>query len=93
MVGAGAVLVKGGHLKGDPVDLLLSGGRAIRMRAPRIRGSMHGTGCALASAIAARLAAGDELEDAVRKGREHVRRLIRGAQRAGQSGLRAPRAT
>jgi hydroxymethylpyrimidine kinase/phosphomethylpyrimidine kinase len=88
--GAGAVLVKGGHLPGDPVDLLRFGGRHILLRSTRIPGSMHGTGCALASAVAARLACGDDLVPAVRAARVHVRRLLRGAVGAGRGRLRAP---
>jgi len=99
--GAGAVLVKGGHLPGDPVDVLRVGGKDILLRSRRIRssrgvgtprgiGSMHGTGCALASAVAARLACGDDLENAVRSARDHVRSLIRGAVKAGRGRLRAP---
>lgn len=86
--GAGAVLVKGGHLRGDPVDVLRVDGREKLLRAARIPGSMHGTGCALASAAAARLALGDDVETAVKKAREHVRKLLRGAVRAGKSRLR-----
>jgi hydroxymethylpyrimidine/phosphomethylpyrimidine kinase len=88
-LGARAVVVKGGHLRGDPVDVLLCGGRLTTRTARRIRGSMHGTGCALASAAAARLACGDDIEVAVQKAREHVRKLIRGSVPAGRSRLRA----
>ncbi len=88
--GAAAVLVKGGHLDGDPVDLLVAGGAESRLRASRLPGSMHGTGCALASAAAARLACGDDLETAVRVAREHVRRLLRGAIKIGGGRLRMP---
>lgn len=88
--GARAVLVKGGHRRGDPLDLLLAGGDEIVFRARRIAGSMHGTGCALASAAAARLALGDDLETAVRNAREHVRRLLTSARKTGRSRLRAP---
>lgn len=88
--GAAAVLVKGGHLRGDPADVLRVGGRERTFRQARIPGTMHGTGCALASAAAARLAAGDSVEDAVTKARDHVRRLLRGAVQAGKSRLRAP---
>jgi hydroxymethylpyrimidine/phosphomethylpyrimidine kinase len=59
--GAQAVLVKGGHLDGDPLDLLRQGGRETWMRGRRLAGAMHGTGCALASATAARLAFGRAL--------------------------------
>ncbi len=62
-----AVLVKGGHARGDEVvDLLLVDGRFHRFRHPRIvTRSDHGTGCTLSSAIAARLAAGEPLPEAV----------------------------
>ena len=47
-LGACAVLVKGGHLAGAPVDLLCTGSREVAWRGRRLRGSLHGTGCALA---------------------------------------------
>src|SRR5271169_5006036 len=51
------VLVKGGHLPGNPVDLLFDGNRLIRFPGQRIDSAhTHGTGCTLASAIASRLA-------------------------------------
>jgi hydroxymethylpyrimidine kinase/phosphomethylpyrimidine kinase len=87
-MGAGAVLVKGGHLRGDPVDVLRRDGRGRMLRGRRIAGSMHGTGCALASAAAARIACGDDVDVAVKRARDHVRSLIRGAVRAGKSRLR-----
>jgi hydroxymethylpyrimidine/phosphomethylpyrimidine kinase len=86
--GAAAVLVKGGHLRGDPVDVLVHGGRETVWKARRIAGSMHGTGCALASAAAARIACGDEVEEAVKRARDHVRNLLRGAVRTGKTSLR-----
>lgn len=89
-LGASAVLVKGGHLRGDPVDVLVTGGALVAMRSRRIAASMHGTGCALASATAARLACGDDVEVAVRRAREHVRRLLSRSIAAGGTRLRAP---
>jgi hydroxymethylpyrimidine/phosphomethylpyrimidine kinase len=64
--GAQAVLVKGGHADGPPDDYLLdaSGGRWLR-GSRRGEGPVHGTGCALSSAIAARLARREPLEAAV----------------------------
>lgn len=61
--GAAAVLVKGGHLEGEAIDILLTrDGEILELRATRIPGpAVHGTGCALSSAIAARLACGDAL--------------------------------
>ena len=81
-MGARAVLLKGGHLPGDTVSDLLLGadGVACWMRAPRIRSAnTHGTGCTLSSAIAARLALGDGLPQAV----EAARAYVRGALEAG----------
>jgi hydroxymethylpyrimidine/phosphomethylpyrimidine kinase len=75
-MGAPAALVKGGHLAGDAVcDVLLERGREpVFMRSPRIGTSnTHGTGCTLSSAIAAHLALGESLEQAVRLAREYVR--------------------
>ena len=74
--GARAVLLKGGHLPGDTVsDLLIThDGLQHWMRAPRIRSSnTHGTGCTLSSAIAAQLALGCSLLEAVEASRAYVR--------------------
>ena len=73
--GARAVLVKGGHLDGDPEDLLVSGSAPpLRMAAARIETpNTHGTGCFLSSAIAARLALGDTLIEAVHAARALLR--------------------
>ena len=75
-MGARAVLLKGGHLAGNSVaDLLLQAGAPpLWMRAPRIATpNTHGTGCTLSSAIAAGLALGDDLPQAVQKARDFVR--------------------
>lgn len=74
--GAHAVLLKGGHLPGDTViDLLVtSTGSKHWMQAPRIQSAnTHGTGCTLSSAIAAGLALGLSLLDAVEMARAFVR--------------------
>lgn len=74
-LGPGAVLVKGGHLEGDTVvDLLRTAdGQERRFEGPRIRSkNTHGTGCTLASAIAAGIAEGLRLEDAVARARDYV---------------------
>ena len=78
-MGAHAVLLKGGHLPGDLVcDLLLTKEGAHHwMRAPRIHTSnTHGTGCTLSSAIAAHLASGASLLDAVQAARDYVRAAL-----------------
>ncbi|WP_152047474.1 bifunctional hydroxymethylpyrimidine kinase/phosphomethylpyrimidine kinase [Aureimonas psammosilenae] len=74
-LGAGAVLVKGGHLTGnESVDLLLSPDAPVRRFAtPRIETrNDHGTGCTLSAAIAAHLAHGLPLEDAVAEGKRYL---------------------
>jgi len=66
-LGGAAVLVKGGHLAGDAIDLLFDGDQFHELQARRIpsSGADHGTGCTLAAAIAAGLALGLALPDAV----------------------------
>jgi hydroxymethylpyrimidine/phosphomethylpyrimidine kinase len=69
------VLLKGGHGHGETVtDLLLAANEEIFIRHPRLHTrSSHGTGCTLSSAIAARLALGDDLETAVRGAIDYLR--------------------
>jgi hydroxymethylpyrimidine/phosphomethylpyrimidine kinase len=73
-LGPRAVLVKGGHLDGDAVDLLLTAdGTERAYRSARLDNRhTHGTGCTLASAIASRLALGDDLPAAVGAAKEYV---------------------
>ncbi|MFJ6659390.1 bifunctional hydroxymethylpyrimidine kinase/phosphomethylpyrimidine kinase [Streptomyces sp. NPDC091377] len=67
------VLVKGGHLAGDAVDLLTDGTSEHWLRAPRHDNRhTHGTGCTLASAVAARLALGDPVPEAVTAAKRYV---------------------
>ncbi|HEX5138870.1 MAG TPA: bifunctional hydroxymethylpyrimidine kinase/phosphomethylpyrimidine kinase [Planctomycetota bacterium] len=74
--GAQAVLVKGGHLPGDQViDLLYADGAFHEFSGKRIRTEhTHGTGCALSAGIAAQLARGADLMEAVGRSRAFVRR-------------------
>jgi len=76
-LGVHSVIVKGGHLTGDAVDILYDGHGFTELPAPRIETtSTHGTGCTLASAIAALLAKGEPLEDAVRGAKAYVTAAI-----------------
>lgn len=77
-LGAPAVLLKGGHMAGaEVVDMLASGEGIEEFAAPRLATRhTHGTGCTLASAIAAGLAQGLGVGEAVRRGREYVRAAI-----------------
>lgn len=84
-MGARAVLVKGGHLPGvEALDLLDEGGRVTLFRAARIETTAtHGTGCTLAAAIAACLARGLTLEEAVGAAKRFVTDAIFHAPRLG----------
>lgn len=77
--GARAVLIKGGHLPGDEVrDLFAAPGVSEWHSHPRVPGPPgHGTGCALSAAIAANLALGHGLGEAVARGRRYVERSLR----------------
>jgi hydroxymethylpyrimidine/phosphomethylpyrimidine kinase len=67
------ILVKGGHLPGNPVDLLFDGSEVTRFPGPRIASRhTHGTGCTLASAIASFLALGMGMPTAVAAAKEYV---------------------
>jgi hydroxymethylpyrimidine kinase/phosphomethylpyrimidine kinase len=70
-----AVLIKGGHLTGEEaIDVLIHAGGREELRGARIANGehVHGTGCALASAIAANLAAGKGLAEACREAKHYV---------------------
>jgi hydroxymethylpyrimidine/phosphomethylpyrimidine kinase len=72
------VLIKGGHLPGQPTDLLYDGKTALLLRGDRIpTRHTHGTGCTLASALAAHLALGDDVPTAARKAKEFVSDALR----------------
>ena len=71
--GARAVLLKGGHLSGEPTDALAEAQGVELFSEPRIDGEMRGTGCMLAMALACALARGDDLREAVCFARGFVR--------------------
>jgi hydroxymethylpyrimidine/phosphomethylpyrimidine kinase len=81
-LGPRAVLLKGGHLKqgAESIDVLDDGGKPLTLAAPRITTSnTHGTGCTLSSAIAALLARGLSLREAVREAKAYVTTAIHAA--------------
>ena len=79
-MGAQSVVVKGGHLPGDPVDLFYDGSRFLEFPGKRIdTTSTHGTGCTFASAVAAGLAKGHDLANAVAEAKEYVSEAMAGA--------------
>lgn len=78
-MGPAAVLVKGGHMEGDPVDLLYSRKVFRYFKGKRIKGGtqrFHGTGCMLSAGIAAGLANGREIERAVMDAKKYVTRVL-----------------
>ena len=77
-LGAKNVLVKGGHLKGDPVDVLWTAGEYHSLPAERVDTKhTHGTGCVLSAAITARLAKGEDLVTAVKAAKQFITAAIR----------------
>jgi hydroxymethylpyrimidine/phosphomethylpyrimidine kinase len=79
-LGARAALVKGGHLEGEPVDVLCGPDGLVELRSERIDTlHTHGTGCTYSAAIAARLAHGDLLEAACRAAKRWLTVALRTA--------------
>jgi hydroxymethylpyrimidine/phosphomethylpyrimidine kinase len=79
-MGARAALVKGGHLEGDATDVLFAAGEYRELTAPRLETRhTHGTGCTYSAAIAAELARGAELKQAVARAKAFVTEAIRSA--------------
>ena len=79
-MGSRSVVVKGGHLQGDAVDVFYDGSNFREFSSPRVdTTSTHGTGCTFASAIAAGLAKGMGVEEAVGQAKTYVTEAIRRA--------------
>ena len=84
-MGAQSVVVKGGHRDGPPTDILYDGERFLEFTTERIPSTnTHGTGCTFASAVAAGLAHGLEIPDAVQQAKDYVTDAIRAAYPIGQ---------
>ena len=87
-LGAKKVLIKGGHLKGKPQDFFFDGKLTLLLDSDRLGiGDIHGTGCALASAIAAGLAKGKDIVASVEAAKEFIGLAIEGAVRSGKGNL------
>jgi hydroxymethylpyrimidine/phosphomethylpyrimidine kinase len=84
-MGARAVLLKGGRLGGPTsVDVLCNEGRLGEFTSPRVAiGRAHGTGCTLSAAIAAAMALGAQLEDAIEAAKRYVTLALTAAERVG----------
>jgi hydroxymethylpyrimidine/phosphomethylpyrimidine kinase len=90
--GVGAVLIKGGHGAGaESVDLLVEADACLRLAAPRLpTKNTHGTGCTLASALAAGLAKGLSLDEAARQAKTYVNAALAAADRLAVGSGRGP---
>jgi hydroxymethylpyrimidine/phosphomethylpyrimidine kinase len=83
-LGPKAVVVKGGHLSGDAVDVLYDGRRMHRLVSARLATvNVHGTGCTFASALAAELAKGCGVLSAVRTAKRFVTVALKAGYRLG----------
>jgi hydroxymethylpyrimidine/phosphomethylpyrimidine kinase len=84
-MGAASVVVKGGHRAGPPTDVFYDGDRFLEFTTERIDTvNTHGTGCTFASAVAAYLAHGKTVPEAVGAAKEYVTEAIRGSYPVGQ---------
>jgi hydroxymethylpyrimidine/phosphomethylpyrimidine kinase len=82
------VLIKGGHLEGEPVDTLFGEGLHAEFPGVRVEGRpVHGTGCAFSAALAARIALGDDIPAAAQFAKDFVAGLIKSAEKIGRGNL------
>ncbi len=86
-MGAKAALVKGGHMDGEPIDVLFDGTDFTEFPGKRLDKNMHGTGCVLSAAIAARLAMGDDLQSAISFAKDYVSKAIERSARLGKGNM------
>jgi hydroxymethylpyrimidine/phosphomethylpyrimidine kinase len=89
-LGARAVLLKGGHLAdggGDVLDLYADANGITATRHPRLALEAHGTGCTLASAVAAQLCRGETMAQACIAASDYVHRALRDGYRPGRSDI------
>jgi hydroxymethylpyrimidine/phosphomethylpyrimidine kinase len=79
-LGPRAVIVKGGHLSGPPIDVVFADGHITELEGRRISTRhTHGTGCTFSAALAARLAQGSTVVDAARSAKAYVERARKAA--------------
>lgn len=77
-LGSKYILVKGGHLDGDAIDVLYDGKEFRYFVSPRVNTiNTHGTGCTLSSAIASNLAKGHSIDKAVEKSKRYITNAIK----------------
>jgi len=84
-LGVPNVIIKGGHLPGEPLDILFDGNKFYEFTAERIdTPDTHGTGCTYSAAIATGIALGKPLPEAVREAKAYISEVIRCAWRIGR---------
>ncbi|MGH4123669.1 MAG: bifunctional hydroxymethylpyrimidine kinase/phosphomethylpyrimidine kinase [Clostridium sp.] len=77
-LGCKSVLLKGGHMEGDAIDVFYDGKEITQFKSERIlTKNTHGTGCTLSSAIAANLALGFSMKDAIKNSKEYITTAIK----------------
>jgi hydroxymethylpyrimidine/phosphomethylpyrimidine kinase len=77
-LGCKNVLLKGGHMPGDAIDVFYDGNEIIHFYSERVpTKNTHGTGCTLSSAIAANLALGFSMKDAIKNSKQYITMAIK----------------
>ncbi|MBU3112168.1 bifunctional hydroxymethylpyrimidine kinase/phosphomethylpyrimidine kinase [Clostridium lacusfryxellense] len=77
-LGCKSVLLKGGHMVGDAVDVFYDGKEILHFTSSRINTkNTHGTGCTLSSAIAANLALGHDMKESIKNSKEYITTAIK----------------
>ncbi len=71
------VVITGGHLAGDPVDLLYDGKNFHSFASPRVPGKLHGSGCRFSAALCAYLVRGRSMVEALRGAKEYVEKCMK----------------
>jgi hydroxymethylpyrimidine/phosphomethylpyrimidine kinase len=75
-LGPEVVVITGGHLEGETLEIVYDGATFHRLRGDKIAGEFHGTGCAFSAAITALLAKGTPVIEAVKEAGDFVRKAI-----------------
>jgi hydroxymethylpyrimidine kinase/phosphomethylpyrimidine kinase len=84
--GPKAVIVKGGHLKGDPIDIFYDGTEFIQRKKKRIKREVHGTGCSFSSLIVSFLVLGYCLKDAFFASEDAMEEILKTSYRIDKKG-------
>jgi hydroxymethylpyrimidine kinase/phosphomethylpyrimidine kinase len=84
--GPKAVIVKGGHLKGNPIDILYDGTEFIQKKKKRINREIHGTGCSFSSLVVSFLVLGYSLKDAFFASEDLMEEALKGSYRIDKKG-------